>query len=53
MQKNVIIEGSRMKKNIILLSITIAIIAVVAFKYMSYQKEYSNILKYNLEFEET
>ena len=41
-----------MKKVIILLSIVIIIVAVVAFNYTSYKKEYRNILKYNLEFEE-
>ena len=40
-----------MKKIIILLSIVIIIVAWVAFNYMSYQKEYNNTLKYNLEFE--
>ena len=41
-----------MKKIIILLSVVIIIIAVVAFNYMSYQKEHNNTLKYNLQFEE-
>ena len=41
-----------MKKIIILLSIVIIIVAVVAFNYMSYIKEYNSTLKYNLEFEE-
>ena len=40
-----------MKKIIILLSIVIIVIAIVAFNYMNYKKEYNDILKYNLEFE--
>ena len=40
-----------MKKIIILLSIVIIIVAIVAFNYMSYSRDYNNIQKYNLEFE--
>jgi len=40
-----------MKKSIILFSAIIIVIAFVAINYMNYQKQYGDILKYNLEFE--
>ena len=41
-----------MKKTIILISAVIVVIAIVAINYMNYQKQYGDILKYNLVFEE-
>ena len=41
-----------MKRTIILLSVVVIIIAISSFNYINYQKEYNNLLKYNLEFEE-
>ena len=40
-----------MKKIIILLSIVIAIIAIVTFNYTSYNNQINNTKKYNLEYE--
>lgn len=41
-----------MKRTIILLSIVVIIIGIVAFNYMNYQRQYNDIKKYNLEFEQ-
>ena len=41
-----------MKKFIILFSVVIIVIAIVAINYINYQKQYGDILKYNLDFEE-